>query len=88
MGSNQTGPFLSVGELGDALGVQSWRIARLFELGLLREPPRVARRRLIPKSMVPTIVDLLRDRGWLPGPTNALPESVSTEATPMQEATA
>ena len=40
-------PYLSLGELGDLLGVQSWRIARLFELGILAEPPRIGRRRLI-----------------------------------------
>ena len=58
-------PYLSLGELGDTLGVQSWRIARLFELGLLPEPPRIGRRRVIPKAMIPEIVDALRARGWL-----------------------
>jgi len=60
-----TVPYLSLGELGDTLGVQSWRIARLFELGILSEPPRIGRRRLIPKALVPEIVDTLRARGWL-----------------------
>ncbi len=50
----------------DTLGIQSWRIARLFELGILPEPQRIGNRRLIPKSMVPRIVDALRERGWLP----------------------
>jgi hypothetical protein len=66
--STATLPYLSLGELGDTLGVQSWRIARLFELGVLPEPPRIGRRRLIPKAMVPGIVDALRDRGWLAHP--------------------
>ena len=61
----QTSEFTSTGELGDVLGVQSWRIARLFELGILSEPPRLSNRRLIPKSLIPEIVDALRDRGWL-----------------------
>ena len=56
----------SIGELADALGVQSWRIARLFELGILDEPPRISNRRVIPKSLIPAIVDALRSRGWLP----------------------
>ena len=55
----------SSGELGDLLGIQAWKVSRLFELGVLKEPPRVGGRRLIPKSMVPEIVDALRERGWL-----------------------
>jgi len=51
--------------LGDVLCVHSWRIARLFELGILPEPPRVGRQRAIPKSMIPEIIDALRARGWL-----------------------
>jgi len=62
-----TVPYLSLGELGDTLGVQSWRIARLFELRIVPEPPRIGRRRLIPKAMVAEIVDALRARGWLAG---------------------
>ena len=65
MAATETPLFLSVGQLADTLSVQSWRIARLFELGVLPEPPRLSRIRLIPKSMVPDIVDALRARGWL-----------------------
>lgn len=57
--------YLSLGELADALGVQSWRIGRLFESGELREPPRVGRQRAIPKAMVPAIVEALRRHGWI-----------------------
>lgn len=53
------------GEPGDYLGVQAWRITRLFELGCIPEPPRVGGRRLIPAAMLPEIVDALRQRGWL-----------------------
>jgi hypothetical protein len=60
-------PYLSLGELADSLGVQSWRIARLFELGVLPEPPRIGRQRAIPKGEVPAVVDALRKRGWLEG---------------------
>ena len=59
-------PYLTIGQLGDTLGVQCWRIARLFELGILPEPPRAGRARLIHKSRVPAIVDALRERGWMP----------------------
>ncbi len=56
----------TTGELGDFLGVQAWKISRLFELGILDEPTRVGGRRLIPQSHIPAIVDALRARGWLP----------------------
>jgi hypothetical protein len=57
---------VSTGQLGDELGIQGWRISRLFEEGLLPEPPRVAGRRIIPRSRVPDIVRALRAKGWLP----------------------
>ncbi len=57
---------VSTGELGDELGCQGWKIARLFEQGVLPEPPRVAGRRVIPRSMVPQIVRALTERGILP----------------------
>ncbi len=56
----------SSGELGDLLGIQAWKIARLFELGAVAEPPRIGGRRLIPQEMIPEIVDALRARGWIP----------------------
>lgn len=55
----------SLGELSALLSVQGWRIARLFELGILPEPQRVSGRRLILKAMVPQMIDALEDRGWL-----------------------
>jgi hypothetical protein len=63
----------SIGELAEALGVQSWRIARLFELGLVPEPPRVSGRRAIPGEMVPAIIAALRDRGWLANSVEVAP---------------
>lgn len=66
MSATTTPSHFTSGELGDFLGVQAWKISRLFELGILEEPDRVGGRRLIPKSLIPSIVDALRDRGWLP----------------------
>lgn len=66
MSAKNSSPYLTTGELGDALGVQAWRIARIFEKKIISEPPRVAGRRLIPKAMIPVIVDALRARDWLP----------------------
>ena len=77
-------PYLSLGELGDMLGVQSWRIARLFEVGLVPEPPRIGRRRLISKSAIPEIVDALRSRGWLPEPENGTAASGQMRKTDSQ----
>jgi len=58
--------FISLGDLADDLGIQSWRIARIFELGLVPEPPRLSRRRVIPKTDIPAIIEALRRRHWLP----------------------
>ena len=57
--------FTTIGEIAEAIGAQSWRIARLFELGLLPEPPRLSGRRIIEKSQIPAIENALRVRGWL-----------------------
>ena len=68
MHTNLSRPYLSLGEVADLLTVQSWRIARLFELGVLPEPQRVAGRRMIPKEMVLEVAEALRARGWLTKP--------------------
>jgi len=73
MQSTTSFPYLSLGELAELLSVQSWRIARLFELGILPEPDRVSGRRLIPKTMVPEVVDALRARGWLRNSEERIP---------------
>ena len=62
---NVSRSYLSLGEVADLLSAQSWRIARLFELGVLPEPERVAGRRMIPREMVPEVAEALRNRGWL-----------------------
>ena len=59
-------PYMSTGELGELLGIQAWRIARLFELAssLSRFALLAVERSLPP--LVPQIVDALRARNWLP----------------------
>lgn len=52
-------------ELAELLGVESWRVRRLFELGVVPEPPRFAGKRHIPRAMVAQVAIALRDRGWL-----------------------
>ena len=52
-------------ELGDILGVEEWRIRRLFEGGTLPEPPRFAGKRVISCDQIPAVVDALRAHNWL-----------------------
>jgi len=61
----------STREIADLLGVDTWRVQRLFEDGTLEEPERFAGKRAIPQGFVPKIVDALRARGWLPQPEEA-----------------
>ena len=61
--------FLTTREIAELLGVESWRVARLFEVGALPEPERFAGRRAVPSALLPIIVDALRARSWLPGAT-------------------
>jgi DNA-binding transcriptional MerR regulator len=43
-------PYLTLGAAAQRLGCQAWQIRRLFERGLLPEPPRVgAYRVLVPR---------------------------------------
>jgi predicted site-specific integrase-resolvase len=56
----------STRQVADILGVETWRIQRVFEDGMLPEPERFAGKRAIPPSLVPQIVDALRQRDWLP----------------------
>jgi predicted site-specific integrase-resolvase len=58
-------------EVAELLGVDVWRVQRLFEDGTLAEPQRFAGKRVIPSERVPSIVDALRKRGWLPAPEGA-----------------
>jgi len=48
------------------LGTDTWRVRRLYEDGTLPEPGRLGGKRAIPSVTLPTIVDALRARGWLP----------------------
>ena len=56
----------STRNLGDWLGVEEWRVRRVFEDRLVPEPPRVGRNRAIPVSMIPLVIEALRSKGWLP----------------------
>ncbi len=57
---------VSTGHLAKVLGVDAWRIRRLYENGTLPDPGRIGLARAIPAEQVPDVVDALRDKGWLP----------------------
>jgi hypothetical protein len=61
----------STRQVAEVLGVESWRIQRLFEDGTIAEPERFAGKRAIPPVLIPQIVDALRQRDWLPKPSEA-----------------
>ena len=46
-------------------GVAEWQVRRLFERGLLPEPPRAGAYRLIPADDLPKIETALRAAGYL-----------------------
>jgi DNA-binding transcriptional MerR regulator len=52
-------------ELAELCGVQVHHVQRLFSKGLVPEVERFAGRRMIPREMLPTIIDALRAAGWL-----------------------
>jgi hypothetical protein len=58
--------IFTTAQLGKLLGVETWRVRRLYEDGTLPDPPRFGRARAIPRQSIPEIVDALRARGWLP----------------------
>lgn len=45
--------------------IAEWQVRRIFELGLLPEPPKFGAKRMIFARDLPAIVDALRKRGWL-----------------------
>lgn len=65
MGTDELPEVASLGELGDLLRVQSWRIARLFETGVVDDVPRVGGRRVIPRARIEDIRKALLAKGWL-----------------------
>jgi hypothetical protein len=58
--------FFSTRTAAAFLDTDEWRVRRLFESGTLPEPPRFAGKRVITGEIIPSIIDALRARGWLP----------------------
>ena len=73
--------FFTTRQLADLLGTDTWRVRRLFEDGTLPEPGRFAGKRAIPGATIPSVVDALRTRGWLP-PSGAVTSSAAAKGHP------
>lgn len=59
-------PYLTLGALAKRFpGLQVWQIRRLYERGILPEPPRIAGLRIIPIDDVPKTVVALKNAGYL-----------------------
>jgi len=56
----------STTDIAGLLGCKQWQVRRLFENGTIDNVPRIGQHRAIPASLLPAIIDGLRERGWLP----------------------
>ena len=52
-------------QVAELLGVEPWRVRRLYEDRSLPEPQRFGGARVISSADVPAVIDALRERGWL-----------------------
>ena len=59
-------PCLTLGPASRLLGCHTWQLRRLFERGLLPEPPRVGAYRVIAVEDLPKVEEALRRAGYLP----------------------
>ncbi len=59
---------LTLGAVAKRFGCRQWQVRRLFERGLLPEPPRVGAYRVIAEADLPAVEDALRRAGYLPAP--------------------
>lgn len=58
--------LLTTRQAGEILGVETWRVRRLFEDGTLPEPQKFGGKRVIPEALMPAIREAMVHRGWLP----------------------
>lgn len=62
--------FYTTHEVAERFGCKRWQVQRIFEDGLLKEPPRIRNYRAIPKKQLPAIEKVLRKRGYLKDDAN------------------
>jgi hypothetical protein len=59
-------PYLTVGAIARRLGCAPWQVRRLFERGLLPQPPRVGAYRVVAAADLGRVAEALRQAGYLP----------------------
>ena len=64
MPTNATG-YVTLGDVARHFGVRDWQIRRLFERGLLPDPPRMGIWRVIAADDLPAVGEALRAAGYL-----------------------
>ena len=52
-------------EAAELLGVETWKVRRLFEDGTLPEPAKFGGKRAVPAALIPAIRAAMSARGWL-----------------------
>lgn len=57
--------LFSTSEVAELFNVEVWRVMRLFSTGAVPEPIRIGGKRVIPREMLPQVLDALRERGWV-----------------------
>jgi hypothetical protein len=57
--------YLSTGEAAVRLGLRDWQVARLYQRGLVEEPRRFGRFRLVAESDLPAIRRAAQTAGYL-----------------------
>jgi len=62
----------TVGDVARRFLCQSWEVRRIYERGILPEPPRAGRSRIIPAEDIPKVEAALREHGYIPAATAAV----------------
>ncbi len=70
---------LILGEVGERLGVATWKVQRVYTRGLLPPARRIGRFRVVSEDELPALEAALRQAGYLPRETtSAAPEETHT----------
>ncbi len=57
--------YLTLGQVALQLGCLTWQIQRLYQRGILPEPPRLGQHRLVTEKDLPKIRKALLEAGYL-----------------------
>jgi hypothetical protein len=57
--------YYTTGQVARRFGLLEWHVAQLFRRGMLAEPQRLGRNRLIPAGRLPEVEEALRVAGYL-----------------------